>query len=27
LGVHNFVSRPPIEMRFKAKLQPSLSIF
>jgi hypothetical protein len=27
LEVHNFTCRPPIEMRFKAKLYPSLRIF
>ncbi len=27
LGAHNFVCRPPIEMRFQAKLQPSSRAF
>jgi hypothetical protein len=27
LGAHNFVCRPPIEMRFKAKLYPSSRAF
>ncbi len=27
LGTHNFACKPPIEMRFKAKLQPSLRDF
>ncbi len=27
LGPHNFTCRPPIEMRFEAKLQPSLRAF